>query len=63
MMVGRGHGVPGQADRHDRQAREDQGELLGAPAAEFALGLGLLSTGGPAQRLRLVPAFPVLRTR
>jgi len=59
----RGHGVPGQGDRHDRQAREDQGEFSGAPAAQLAPGLGLLGTGGSAQWPPTVPAVAVLRAR
>ena len=59
----RGHGVPGQGDRHDRQPGQDQGEFSGTPAAQFALGLGLLGTGGPAQWPPTMPAVAVMRAR
>jgi hypothetical protein len=49
--AGRGHGVTGEADGHDRQGREDQGELSRAPAAQRAPGAGLFGAGGAAQRL------------
>jgi hypothetical protein len=59
----RGHGVSGQADRHDRQTREDQDEFSGTPTAQLALGSGCLGAGGLAQRAPHMSAAALRRAR